>query len=288
MSAARPVSERYRMGRLSPAARLLRHLVLLAGATVMLVPFVWMISTSLKPPNEIFSADIALLPQTWHAVENYTAAFTKQPLLRYLANGLLVCAAIFIGQVTFMVPAAYAIAKLRFPGRDALFGIVLLALLIPTQVTAIPLYILFYKIGILDTYAALVVPSVISVFGIFLMRQFFRTVPDDLIHAARLDGCSELAIVWRIVLPTAMPAIVAFGILSLVWHWNDYFWPLLVVTSPELATPPLGIVFFDNQEAGTDFGPLMAGAVIITAPLLLAFLFAQRRFIEGVTMSGVK
>ncbi|WP_341895495.1 carbohydrate ABC transporter permease [Ferrovibrio terrae] len=279
---------RYRMGQLSPGFRLLRHAVLLLGAVIMLAPFVWMISTSLKPPHEIFSAELNLLPQSWHAFENYTAAFTKQPLLRYLLNGFVVCAGIFIGQVVIMVPAAYAIAKLRFPGRDALFGVVLLALLIPTQVTAIPLYIMAYKTALLDTYAALIIPSVISVFGIFLMRQFFRTVPDDLIHAARLDGCSELTIVWRIVLPTAMPAIVAFGILSLVWHWNDYFWPLLVVTSPELATPPLGIVFFDNQEAGTDFGPLMAGAVIITAPLLLAFLFAQRRFIEGVTMSGVK
>ncbi len=287
MSAASDI-RRYRMGAPSPTFRLIRHAILLLGAAIMLAPFVWMISTSLKPPHEIFSAELSLLPQTWHAVENYTAAFTKQPLVRYLLNGLIVCAGIFVGQVVVMVPAAYAIAKLRFPGRDLLFGVVLLALLIPVQVIAIPLYVMTYKTALLDSYAALIIPSVISVFGIFLMRQFFRAVPDDLIHAARLDGCSELTIVWRIVLPTAVPAIVAFGILSLVWHWNDYFWPLLVITSPEMATPPLGIVFFDNQEAGTDFGPLMAGAVIITAPLLLAFLLAQRRFIEGVTMSGVK
>lgn len=271
-----------------PGLRALRHAVLLLGAAIMLAPFVWMISTSLKPAHEIFSTDLSLLPQQWHAIENYRDAFAKQPLLRYLANGLIVCGGIFAFQVLIMVPAAYALAKLRFPGAQAFFGTVLLALLIPAQVTAIPLYILFYKAGILDTYAALILPSIISVFGIFLMRQFFKTLPDDLIHAARLDGLSELAIVWRIALPAAGPAIVAFGILSLVWHWNDYFWPLLVVSSPELATPPLGIVFFDSQEAGTDFGPLMAGTVIITAPLLLAFLFAQRRFIEGVTMSGLK
>ncbi len=280
--------ERYRMDRPALGFRIFRHAVLMFGALAMLTPFVWMLSTSFKAPDEIFSSELSLLPQRWHALENYAAAFSKQPLLRYLINGAIVCFCIFIGQVAVMVPAAYAIAKLRFPGRDALFGLVLLALLIPIQVVAIPLYIMLYKVSLLDSYTALILPSVISVFGIFLMRQFFRAVPDDLIHAARLDGCGEMTIVWRIVLPTALPAIVAFGILSLVWHWNDYFWPLLVITTPELATPPLGIVFFDNQEAGTDFGPLMAGAVIITAPLLLAFLFAQRRFIEGVTMSGIK
>lgn len=280
--------ERYRRDRMPAEYRALRHLLLAMGAAIMLLPFIWMLATSAKPPQEIFSSEIRLLPSNWHHYENYAAAFSKQPLLRYLLNGLIVCAAIFVAQVAIMVPAAYAIAKLRFPGRGAFFVLVLLSLLIPAQVTAIPLYIMFYSAKLLDTYAALILPSIISVFGIFLMRQFFRTVPDDLIHAARLDGCGELSIVRRVVLPTAMPAIVAFGILSLVWNWNDYFWPLLVVSSPELATPPLGIVFFDSQEAGTDFGPLMAGAVVITAPLLLAFLLAQRRFIEGVTMSSLK
>ena len=141
---------------------------------------------------------------------------------------------------------------------------------------------------LLDSYAALVLPFTISVFGIFLMRQFFRTVPDDLIHAARLDGMGELEIVWRVMLPTAMPALLAFSIFSVVWHWNDYFWPLLVINSPHLATPPLGTMFFRNEEAGSAFGPLMAGTVLITAPLVLLFVVAQKRFIEGVTLTGVK
>jgi multiple sugar transport system permease protein len=267
---------------------LLRHVLLLAGATVMLAPFVWMLSTSLKPPTEIFSHELSLLPRQWHAWRNYSDAFSKVPLLRFLANGFLVTGAIFFFQALFALPCAYALAKLRFRGREALFALVLLGLLIPPQVPAIPLYIMLYKLGLLDSYAALVIPSTISVFGIFLMRQFFKTVPDDLIHAARLDGCSEFAIVWRVMLPTAMPALIAFGIFSLVWNWNDYFWPLLVVSSPELATPPLGTVFFRNEEAGSDFGPLMAGTVVITAPLVLAFVSAQRRFIEGITLSGVK
>jgi multiple sugar transport system permease protein len=127
-----------------------------------------------------------------------------------------------------------------------------------------------------------------SLFGIFWIRQFFRTIPDDLIHAARLDGLSEFSIVWRIMLPAAMPALVAFGILSVVIHWNDYFWPLLVITSPDMAMPALGTVYLRNTEAGTDYGPLMAGTAIITAPLVIAFLFAQRRFIEGMTLTGLK
>ena len=142
--------------------------------------------------------------------------------------------------------------------------------------------------GLLNSYAGLVMPSIISVFGIFWIRQFFRTIPDDLLHAARLDGMGEFEIVWRIMLPAAMPALTAFGILSVVIHWNDYFWPLLIVTSPDMAMPALGTVYLRNTEAGIDYGPLMAGAVIITAPLVLFFLAAQRRFIEGMTLSGIK
>jgi len=267
---------------------LLRHLLLASGAIVMLAPFVLMLSLSLKPPAEIFAAELRLLPQTWHAVENYSAAFSKQPLARYIFNGFLVTGAIFAAQMLAAVPCAYALAKLRWRGRELVFALVLLGLIIPHQVTAIPLYIGMWKLGILNTYAAIILPSTISVFGIFLLRQFFRTVPDDLIHAARLDGLGEFAIVWRIILPTATPALIAFGLLSFVWNWNEFFWPLIVVQSEQLATPPLGVLFFNNAEAGTNYGLLMAAAVAVNAPLIAAFLLAQRRFIEGVTMTGVK
>ena len=266
----------------------LRHLLLAAGAVVMVAPFVLMVSLSLKSPAEIFAGDLRLLPENWHAWENYSAAFTKQPLARYLLNGFIVTFSIFAGQMLAAVPCAYALAKLRWRGRETVFALVLLGLLIPHQVTAIPLYIGMWKLGILNTYAAIILPSTISVFGIFLLRQFFKTVPDDLIHAARLDGLGEFAIVWRIMLPTAMPALVAFGLLSFVWNWNEFFWPLIVVQSEHLATPPLGVLFFSNAEAGTNYGLLMAAAVVVNAPLVGAFLIAQRRFIEGVTMTGVK
>jgi len=267
---------------------LLRHVILLAVAAIVLLPFVWMIVTSLKPQSEIFLSEIRWWPERLHAVENYSKAFDRAPLVRFLLNGAIVTVTIFVLQVMIALPAAYALAKLRFWGREAVFALVLFCILIPPQATAIPVFLLFHHIGILDTYAALIVPFTISAFGIFLMRQFFMTVPDDLVDAARMDGISEIGIVWRVMLPTALPALTAFGIFSIVAHWNDYFWPLIAVNSKELFTPPVGVATFRNEEAGTDYGPLMAAATIIIAPLIIAFLLAQRRFIEGITFTGMK
>ncbi|MBE1291755.1 MAG: carbohydrate ABC transporter permease [Shimia sp.] len=222
-------------------------------------------------------------------VFNYTKAFTEAPLLRYLLNGVIVTASIFLIQIVVALPAAYALAKLKFWGREAVFSIVLFCLLIPVHAIALPLYIMLAKVGLTNTYAALVVPWTISVFGIFLMRQFFMTVPDDLIDAARMDGMGELAIVWRVMLPTAIPALLAFAIFSVVAHWNDYFWPRIVVTgNRDLFTPPLGLREFKGDGDGSFFGPMMATATVIVTPLIVAFLVAQRRFIEGITLSGMK
>jgi len=274
--------------RLGLFARILRHVVLMTLAVVIVAPFVWMVLCSFKTQGEILSAEIRLLPHTWAAVENYTAALTRVPMLRFLLNGVIVTLVIFLLQVLVNLPAAYALAKLRFRGRSAFLGLVLLCLLIPVHATAIPTYIMFYKAGLLNTYASLILPFTISVFGIFLMRQFFMTVPDDLIDAARVDGMSEIGIVWRVMLPTAVPALVAFGIFSVVAHWNDYFWPLIVVADQALYTPPLGVAFFRLNDQGTSYGPLMAAATISIAPLVIAFLLAQRRFIEGITLTGMK
>ena len=274
--------------RLSPALRGVRHLVLLLGTVVMLAPFVLMVATSLKPKDEIFAPEFHLLPQRLGAAENYHEALTQVPLLHFLLNGVIVTAAIFALQVLINVPAAYALAKLRFRGRTTLFGAVLVCLLIPYQAIALPIYILFYWLGLLNTYAALVLPFTISVFGIFLMRQFFLGVPDDLIDAARIDGMSEYGIVWSVMAPAAIPALVAFGIFSVVAHWNDYFWPLIAVGDLTLYTPPLGIAHLKLNGEGTAYGPLMAAATIVIAPLVLAFLLAQRRFVEGITFTGLK
>jgi multiple sugar transport system permease protein len=222
-------------------------------------------------------------------VFNYSKAFVEAPLLRYLLNGVIVTASIFLIQIVVALPAAYALAKLKFWGREAVFSLVLFCLLIPVHAIALPLYIILAKVGLTNTYAALVVPWTISVFGIFLMRQFFMTVPDDLIDAARMDGMGEFAIVWRVMLPTAIPALLAFAIFSVVAHWNDYFWPRIVVTgNRDLFTPPLGLREFKGDGDGSFFGPMMATATVIVTPLIVAFLVAQRRFIEGITLSGMK
>ena len=265
-----------------------RHTLLIAGAIVMLLPFVWMISTASKPPSEVFSSELHLIPQHFALWENLQTAFAKANLWRFLLNGVIVTVSIFVLQVLVALPAAYALAKLRFIGRNALFALVLFGILIPPQATAIPVFLLLHKLGVLDSYAALVLPFTISVFGIFLMRQFFRNVPDDLVDAARMDGISEFGIVWRVMLPAAIPAVTAFGIFSVVAHWNDYFWPLIVLNSEHLRTPPLAVAHFRNAEAGTNYGALMAAALVIIAPLLIAFLLAQRRFVEGIALTGIK
>lgn len=271
-----------------PFWRTLRLLVLGLGAVVVLFPFVFMLSTSLKPQSEVFSSGLALVPVHWAAVENYTRALTRIPMARILLNGVIVCVAIVAFQILFALPAAYALAKLRFPGRDLLFGLVLMGLLVPIHAISIPLYAAARMTGLLNTLAVLVMPFTLSVFAMFLFRQFIRTIPDDLIHAARSDGLSEAAIVWRIIMPNAWPAASAFAIFSVVAHWNDLYWPLIAISRTSLATPPLGLLFFRAAEAGDDYGALMAATVIITLPLVLFFLLAQRLFIEGVTMTGLK
>jgi multiple sugar transport system permease protein len=265
-----------------------RHAILILTAAFALLPFFWMVSLSLKPPEEIFQADFHFWPTAFHGVENYRVALTAAPMFRFLLNGLLVCAAIFALQLLVCIPCAYALAKLRFRGRDTLFSAVLVGLLLPPQALAIPHFVMLNVFGLLDTYAALILPWAISTFGIFLLRQFFRSIPDEMIHAARLDGLGEFEIIWRIMIPMTAPALAAFGIFSVVAHWNDLFWPLIAVRREEISTPALGILLFRDDEAGQFLGPLMAGAVIIVAPLLVAFLIAQRRFIDGLAVTTTR
>ena len=286
-----------------------KHIVLIVGALVVILPFYLMISFSFKSPSEIQSisggffgaqemmtdhrclkagrseVECTMLP----IVYNYRAAFEEAPLLRYLLNGVIVTLSIFAIQVLIALPCAYALAKLKFWGRDVVLGLVLFCLLIPVHAIALPLYLMLAKLGLTNTFAALVIPWTISVFGIFLMRQFFKTIPDDLINAARMDGMSEFSIVWKVMLPTAIPALLAFAIFSVVAHWNDYYWPRIVITGDrDLMTPPLGLRMFKSDMDGNEYGPMMAAATVIVAPLVVAFLLAQRRFIEGITLTGMK
>ena len=286
-----------------------KHAVLIVGALIVIFPFYSMLSYSMKSPSEIMTNkggffgsqekfrddyciklgnepdDCLVTP----IIYNYTEAFRKAPLLRYLLNGVIVTVSIFIIQVLVALPCAYALSKLRWWGREIVFGMVLFCLLIPVHAIALPLYIMLSKAGLTNTYSALVIPWTISVFGIFLMRQFFKTVPDDLVDAARMDGMTEFSIIWKVMLPAAIPALLAFSIFSVVAHWNDYFWPRVVITgNRDLFTPPLGLREFRGGADGDNFGPMMATATIIVTPLIVGFLLAQKRFIEGITLSGMK
>ena len=287
----------------------LKQVVLIVGALIVLLPFYIMLSYSLKSPGEIerneggFMGSQELMVDEYCValgnpknecmmrpiVFNYVSAFTKAPLLRYLFNGVVVTVSIFLIQVLVALPCAYALAKLRFWGRELVFAMVMFCLLIPVHAIALPIYIMLAKLELTNTYAALIIPWTISVFGIFLMRQFFATVPDDLMDAARMDGMSEFSIIWTVMLPTAIPALMAFAIFSVVAHWNDYFWPRVVITgNRDLFTPPLGLREFKSDADGSIYGPMMAVATVIVTPLIVAFLLAQKRFIEGITLSGMK
>ncbi len=258
------------------------------AALVVLAPYLFMLSASVKPGGEIFQATLNLWPQTFYGVENYRKALTAVPLLRFLANGAMVCGIILLLQLLFAVPCAYALAKLHWPGRGTVFALVLLGLLIPAHVPALPLYVALAKLGLLDTYAALAAPFAVSVFAIFMFRQAFKALPDELIQAARLDGMGEFAIVWRVILPNAWPTATAFATFSIAAHWNDLFWPLIVIQTEAMATPALGVLFFRAEEGGNDIGALMAASVITTAPMVVAFLLAQRHFVQGVATAGLK
>jgi len=268
--------------------RAVRLSILIFGAVIFLAPYIFMISTAGKAQSDIFSSSLSLVPQHWSYVANFTKALTRVSMTTLLWNGVVVCVLIFVFQVIIAIPCAYAMAKLKFRATRLMMVLVMLGLLVPIHATALPLYVAFDRMSVLNSYFALVAPFTISVFGIFLFLQFFRAMPDDLIHAARLDGMSETGIIARVIVPNAWPAITAFAIFSVVAHWNDLYWPLIVVSNQAYATPPLGLLYFRAAEAGDDYGALMAATLIITTPLVAAFLLAQKRFVEGITMTGLK
>ncbi len=257
------------------------------GAALVLLPFVWMVSVSLKPHAEIFTTDVALLPAR-PTLQNYVIALTETDIPRYLLNGVIVTGGILALQLAITVPCAYALAHRRFPGRSLMFGAVVAALLVPFHVTAVPIFIGLAEFRLLNTYTALILPFIATAFGLFLLRQAFAQILAELIDAARVDGMSEMGIAWRIAFPLGLPSVIAFSIFSVTAHWNDLFWPLIATTDPSLATPPRGILFFRDEESGDDVGPLMAGATLITAPLILGFLLAQKRFTQGLASTGLK
>jgi multiple sugar transport system permease protein len=247
-----------------------------------------MLSLSVRGTAEIFDPDAGLWPRHWAMLENYAQAITAVPLLRFLLNGVIVCGAIVALQIALCAPLAYALAKHDFRGRRLLLSLVIASLIIPQNALAIPLFVMARYAGVLNSYTALIVPFAVTPFGVFLLRQGFSVVPDDVVHAARLDGLSELAIVWRVMVPMAAPAVTAFALLSVVAHWNELYWPLIAVRSQELMPPALGVVAFRDDQAGSQYGVLMAASTMVVAPVVIIFLWAQRYFMDAMGAGAVK
>lgn len=286
--ALRP-SRQSALHRVGGAARFLAvHAVLMAGAIFVLLPFLWMLLTAIRAPDEILTSSLNPFPRSFHAIENFSQALKTAPLLAFMLNGLIVCAGILVVQLLVAIPAAYALAKLEFPGRSLIFALVVAGLCVPIQVPALPIYLALANAKLLDSYFAMMLPFFLSVFATFLFRQVFKSFPNEVLQAARVDGMGEMEILWRIVVPSAWPAITAFSVFSIVAHWNDLYWPMIVIQRLEYAPPPLGMLFFAGSELGTNYGSLMAGAAIITMPLVILFLIARRSFVQGITMTGIK
>ncbi len=267
-----------------PAARALLYLILLAGGLLMVFPFVWMVISSLKSASEIYS--LSLVPPN-PSLANYREVLNDTSFVRWFLNSLGVALATTASVAFFDSLVGYVLAKFRFPGRQLIFIVILSTLMVPTEMLVIPWYVLAINLHWTDSYWGIMFPGVISAFGIFLMRQFFLGVPDDLLDAARLDGFSEFRIFWKIALPLVKPALAALCIFTFLGNWNAYIWPLIVVRSEEMRTLPVGIAFF-SSEAGSAFHLIMAAAAMATIPVIIVFIIFQRQIIKGIALTGVK
>jgi sn-glycerol 3-phosphate transport system permease protein len=259
------------------AARLLT----VAAALLWITPYAWMVLTSLKSLAEITAAPLALWPRP-PTLGAYREVFDTIPVGRYLLTTTAMALLIALIQIALALPAGYALAKLRFRGRGALFGLVVGCLLVPGQVTFVPVFLMFARLRLVNTLAALVLPFAVSTFGTFLVRQALLSVPDEIIEAARLDGASEVTIVYRILAPILLPTLTSLFLLSFVFHWNDYFWPLVMTTDDAVRTLPLGVALFREQGTGVRWHLVMAANVILSLPALALFLVAQRHLLRAV------
>jgi ABC-type glycerol-3-phosphate transport system permease component len=260
---------------------------ILALAALVAMPMYWLLVSALKASDEIFTATPRWLPATleW---SNFARAWEGAAFGRYFLNSIVVALAILLLQLTTASLAAFALARRRFRGRGIILLAVIGALIIPIQVTFLANFVTLERFGWIDSYWALIAPFTASAFGTFLLRQAFLAVPEALEDAARLDRCTGLGFLWHFLLPLSRPTVLAFTLVALVAHWNDYFWPLIVTNRDEIRTLPIGLAMFVTQEVTTDWNLLMAATLFVAAPMLIIFFFTQRYFIQGIVISGVK
>jgi len=274
------------------ATRLLLYAIAIVTSVIMIVPLYWMLATSFKPPGDVFASPIKWIPDPW-TLANYRDVFTLLPFGRFFINSVIVTLSIVAINILFDTAAAYAFAKLRFPGRDFLFFVLLITLMVPFQVNLIPLFRIMVSLHRLspylgvNTYFGLIAPSAIQVFGIFLLRQYISSIPDDILDSARVDGASEFKILRSIVFPLAAPGIATLAIFTFLSAWNDFLWPLIVTQTDQMRTLPVGLALLARKQE-INWGDTMAGTVVTAMPMIVVFLVLQRRFIEGLTRGAIK
>jgi multiple sugar transport system permease protein len=261
--------------------------LLLLGLVVMVGPFVWMVLGSLKSQRELLQ-----VPPTWLPADpttsNYERLFERLDFPRYFWNSTLIAVGITASNVVFCSMMGYALAKLRFAGRNLLFALVIATLLVPGSVTLVPLFVLMSRLELVNTLWAVILPAAAGPLGVFLMRQFMLAIPDDLLEAARVDGAREWTIFWRIVMPLSVPAVAALGIITFLPAWNALLWPLVVLTGEDKFTLPVALAIFARGQFQADYGLLMAGSVVLVLPVIILFFLLQRHFTQSVSMTGLK
>ena len=250
-------------------------------------PFIWMVFTSFKPYKETTIYPPTLLPTHW-TTEGYVKALEMVDVATFLKNSLIVSLTVLVLQYLVIVPAAYAFARCKFRFKGFFFGIVLLGFMIPQQVTFFPIYLMFSKAGLLQSLIPQILPFISNAFGIFLLRQYFMQIPEEIIEAARLDDAGELKIILRIMIPMARPAIFTIGLLSFISSWNSYFWPLIMTTKDAYRTLPIGVAMLNSQEGGRLWNVLMAGNMFLVVPILIVYLFANKQIRKAFAYSGIK
>ncbi len=267
--------------------RWLTTLAVACGAIIVFFPFFWMAVTSLKTAPEIQRVPLQIAPDHWLNLKSYVEVFQREAFLRYLLNSAIVASIAAVSSVVVSSLAGFGFAKYHFPGRDALFLAIVGILMVPFQSVVVPLYIWMNRLGLLDTYAGIVAPDLVSVFGVFLMRQAIEMIPNDYIDAARVDGCSELRIFFSVILPSVKPAIATLLIIKFMWNWNEFFWPMVVISSPQMKVVTMGLMNFTNMYF-IEYNVLTAAAVMSILPILLIFITLQRWVVQAVVMSGLK
>jgi ABC-type glycerol-3-phosphate transport system permease component len=263
------------------------YALLTIGAVIILIPLIWMVSTALKTEAEIGAWPPTLIPRNpiW---TNFAAGWKTQPFTRMLINTFIYCiGAVIIGGF-FMALTGYVFAKFKFRGSNFMFIVAVATMMIPTQVIIIPMFLMMKNLNLLNTFFGIILPEVVNGFGIFLMRQFFLTVPDDIIEAARLDGCSEIRIFFKIILPVSRPAITTLIIFIVLYRWNDLIWPLINTTSNNMYTLPVGIASFQGVQYGIVWNNLMAVSTLVVIPLIILYLIFQKYLIRGIVLTQLK